>query len=45
MENEVGVAYFFGIDGGLEGYKFVYETASTVLSASFDYELTNIELP
>ena len=45
MENEVGVAYFFGIDGGLEGYRFVYETASTVLSASFDYELTDIELP
>lgn len=45
MENEVGVAYFFGIDGGLEGYKFVYETASTVLSASFDYELDNITLP
>lgn len=45
MENEVGVAYFFGIDGGLEGYKFVYETASTVLSTSFDYELHDIELP
>jgi len=45
MENEVGVAYFFGIDGGLEGHTFVYETASTVLSASFDYELTDIKLP
>ncbi len=45
MENEVGVAYFFGIEGGLDGYKFVYETASTVLSASFDYELHDIELP
>lgn len=45
MENEVGVAYFFGIDGGLDGYKFVYETASTVLTASFDYELKDIELP
>jgi hypothetical protein len=45
MENEVGVAYFFGIDGELDDYKFVYETASTVLSASFDYELTDIELP
>jgi hypothetical protein len=44
MENEVGVAYFFGVDD-LEGYKFVYETASTVLSASFDYELNDIELP
>jgi hypothetical protein len=45
MANEVGVAYFFGIDGGLEGYKFVYETASTVLTASFDYELSDIALP
>jgi len=45
MENEVGVAYFFGIDGNLDGYKFVYETASTVLSAKFDYELKDIELP
>ena len=45
MENEVGVAYFFGIDGDLEGYKFVYETAATVLSAKFDYELEDIELP
>lgn len=45
MENEVGVAYFFGIDDELDKYKFVYETASTVLSASFDYELTDIMLP
>ena len=44
MENEVGVAYFFGIDE-LEGYRFVYETASTVLSASFNYELKDIRLP
>ncbi len=44
MKNEVGVAYFFGVDD-LEGYKFVYETASTVLSTSFDYELNDIELP
>ncbi|MHB8902412.1 MAG: hypothetical protein ACYC6Y_26935 [Thermoguttaceae bacterium] len=45
MENEVGVAYFFGIDGGLEGYKFVYESAGTVLTASFDYELKDLVLP
>lgn len=44
-ENEVGVAYFFGIEGGLEGYKFVYETASSVLTASFDYQLNDIGLP
>ena len=45
MENEVGVAYFFGLDGDLEDYTFVYETAASVLSASFDYELTDIKLP
>lgn len=45
MENEVGVAYFFGLDGDLDGYRFIYETASTVLSASFDFELNDIELP
>jgi hypothetical protein len=45
MENEVGVAYFFGLDGDLSGYKFVYETAASVLSAGFNYELTDITLP
>lgn len=44
-ENEVGVAYFFGIEGDLQGYKFVYETASSVLTASFDYQFSDIRLP
>ena len=44
-ENEVGMAYYFGIDGPLTGYSLVYKTPGLILSSEFDYELEDIELP
>ncbi len=44
-EDEVGVAYFFGIGKELTGYKFVYKTAASVLSRTFEFELEDIKLP
>ena len=43
--NEVGTAYYFGVDGPLTGYTLVYKTPGLILSGEFDYELKGIELP
>lgn len=45
QENEVGMAYYFGVDGPLTGYGLVYKTPGLILSSEFDYELEDIELP
>jgi len=44
-ENEVGVAYYFALDGPLTGYTLVYKTPGLILSKGFDYELRGIPLP
>jgi len=44
-QNEVGLAYYFGVDGPLTGYSLVYKTPGMILSAQFDYELEDIDLP
>jgi len=44
-ENEVGVAYYFSVDGPLTGHTLVYKTPSLILSTAFDYEITDVELP
>jgi hypothetical protein len=44
-EDEVGVAYLFGLEGGLEGYKFVYKTPVSLINMPVDYELKDIPLP
>jgi len=45
QENEVGMAYYFGVDGPLTGYALVYKTPGLILSSQFDYELKDIDLP
>jgi hypothetical protein len=44
-ENEVGMGYLFVIEGGLEGYTFVYKTPAMVFSTPVEYELRDIPLP
>ncbi|NQT17809.1 MAG: hypothetical protein HQ582_33955 [Planctomycetes bacterium] len=44
-ENEVGLAYYFSVDGPLTGYSLVYKTPALILSGEFDYEIEDIDLP
>jgi hypothetical protein len=44
-EDEIGVAYFFDVGGGLEGYKFVYKTPSAIYQLPVEYELKALQLP
>jgi hypothetical protein len=44
-ESEVGVAYYFAVDGPLTGYTLVYKTPALILSKAFDYQIQNIPLP
>ena len=43
--NEVGVAYLFAVDEGLDQYKFVYKTPALIVQMPVSYELKNIALP
>lgn len=43
--NEVGFAYKFVIEGGLDGYEFVYKTPAAIVEKSIPYELKDIPLP
>ena len=44
-ENEVGVAYYFAVDGPLTGHTLVYKTPGLILSKALDYEIRGIPLP
>ncbi len=44
-ENEVGMAYYFVVEGPLTGHTLVYKTPAMILSKDFDYELEDIPLP
>ena len=44
-ENGIGVAYYFGVDGPLDDYTFVYKTPALILSKAFEYEIRDVELP
>ena len=44
-ENEVGVAYYFSVEGPLADYTLVYKTATVILSTEIDYEIRDVELP
>jgi len=44
-ENEVGIAYLFGLDGPLTGHTFLYKTPGMILSSGFQYEIQGVELP
>lgn len=43
--NEIGLAYFFDLEGGLEGLTWVYETPTSIIRFPVDYELGPIALP
>lgn len=43
--NEVGVAYYFNVEGSLAGYALVYRTPAVILSADVEYEVRKIDLP
>lgn len=44
-KHEVGVAYFFDVEGGLDGMTWVYETPAGIAETQVDFELIDIELP
>jgi hypothetical protein len=43
--NEVGVAYLFDLQKGIEGLTWVYETPAAIAELPVEYELKDIELP
>ncbi len=43
--SEVGVAYFFALEGDLAGWTLVYQTPGMVFRHEFPFELTGIDLP
>jgi hypothetical protein len=44
-DDEVGVGYLFGIDGGLAGLTLVYKTPTVIVPLEVDFELKDMELP
>jgi len=44
-ENQFGINYIFALDGPPEKHTFVYKTPGAIVSAGFDYEIKDVELP
>ena len=44
-ENEVGIAYLFGLDDPLTDYAFIYRTTGLIMSTEFDFEISDVALP
>ena len=44
-ENEVGIAYLFGLDDPLTDYAFIYRTTGLIMSTDFDFEISDVKLP
>lgn len=44
-EDEVGMAYLFGVEGKLNGYKLVYKTPAVIIPLDMEYEVKDIPLP
>jgi hypothetical protein len=44
-DDEVGVAYLFGIEGGLAGHTLVYKTPTVIVPLEVEFELKDIQLP
>jgi len=44
-ENEVGMAYYYGIEGKLNGYKLIYKTPAVIIPLEMEYEVKDIPLP
>ncbi|MEQ8790536.1 MAG: hypothetical protein RIC55_29840 [Pirellulaceae bacterium] len=43
--NEVGLAFIYVLDKGLENYKLVYQTPAAILKKPIEFELKDIPLP
>ena len=44
-ENEVGIAYLFGLDDPLADYTFIYRTTGLIISTEFDFQIADVSLP
>ena len=44
-ENEIGIAYLFGLEKPPAGYTFVYKTPGMIISTDFEYEINDLKLP
>ncbi|MGI9456599.1 MAG: hypothetical protein ACR2NU_08560 [Aeoliella sp.] len=44
-KNEVGIAYFFDLEGDLDGLTWVYKSPISIIERSYKYELKKIDLP
>lgn len=44
-ENEVGLAYFFYLEGSPEKHAFVYKTPARIFKSRFKYEFKDLDLP
>ncbi|MCH8921815.1 MAG: hypothetical protein IIA67_01565 [Planctomycetes bacterium] len=44
-KTEVGIAYFFSLDDGPAGHKFVYKTPASLLKFPVKYELKGLDFP
>ncbi len=44
-ENEVGIAYYFDLEGGLDGAQLIYQTPTVILPLDFKFELKDLPLP
>ncbi len=44
-DNEVGIAYYFDRDDGLDGCRFRYETPALIIQLPVKFELKDIDLP
>src|SRR4029079_6498963 len=44
-DKEIGIAYLFDTEEGLDGLTWVYESPAAIVELPIDYELKDIELP
>jgi hypothetical protein len=44
-QTDVGIAYFFNLEDGPAGHKFIYKTPASVLKFPVKYELKGLDLP
>lgn len=43
--NELGIKYYFELEGGPEGHSFVYQTPGDIIPLDVEFELKDLELP
>lgn len=43
--NEVGIAYLFDIEGGIDGMTWVYESPVSIVTREYKYQLEGVKLP